>query len=118
MFFYQISGIAHNRGGENWIALSIVEGRERHAPGALARNAPIGPAFDSRFDSTLPPVRDPFDTVDFLQGRLAEGTVIGPIRLIGFGLLMIDLNEPLVHGAEDHRSFAAPPVRIPWMIIF
>src|SRR5207247_6035294 len=76
MFFNQIGGFAHNGGGENWIALSIVEGGERHAPGALARNAPIGPAFDRRFDSTRPPVRHPSDTADFLQGRLAGGTTI------------------------------------------
>src|SRR5438132_5827244 len=98
MFFNQIGGFAHNRRGENWVALRIVKGRERHAPGALARNAPIGPAFDRRFDSTLPPVRDPFDTVDFLQRSLAEGTVIGRIPLIWMSLPMCDLHGALVHG--------------------
>ena len=45
----------------NGISLRIIESWNRHAPGTLARNAPIGPAPYRRLDSILAPIRNPFD---------------------------------------------------------
>src|SRR5688572_16416164 len=40
-------------------ALVAVENRNRHAPGALPRDAPVGPAFQHAADALAPPGRDP-----------------------------------------------------------
>ena len=37
--------------------LRVHEQRDRHAPGALARDAPVGPAFDHAGDALLAPGR-------------------------------------------------------------
>src|SRR5262249_31835399 len=75
------------------------------SPGALARYAPVGAAFHCGFDSTLAPIGNPGDVVDLVEGSLAK-------------IRVVDLDEPLIHGSEDHGRFTAPAMRITVMIAF
>ena len=75
------------------------EQRERHAPGALARDAPVGAAGDHAVDALLTPGRRPLDLADLGQRGLAQA-----------GLFHAD--EPLRRGAKDHRRLVPPAVRI------
>src|SRR5439155_14383024 len=87
------------------MALRIVKERDGHAPRALARNAPVGPRLDRGFDAVLAPVGNPVDVIDGVECLLAE-------------ILMINLDEPLIHRAEDDRRLAAPTVWIAVSVIF
>ena len=69
----QRGGVAHDLGVEDRVALRVVERRDRHAPGALARDAPVGPAFDGGLDAALAPVGHPVHAVDLVERPLAEG---------------------------------------------
>jgi hypothetical protein len=79
--------------------LAMREQRQRHAPAALARDAPVGTAGDHAGDALLAPVGHPVHLADLAQRGLAQA-----------GLLHAD--EPLRRGAEDHRRLVAPAVRI------
>ena len=70
------------------------------------------------------------DAVDLGEGALAEGLVRGrrreeADRLVWFGSApprylggyVVDLDEPLVHRAEDHGRLAAPAVRVAVVVI-
>src|ERR1700723_3312753 len=80
-----------------------------HAPDALARDAPVGPGGDHVRDALFSPGRVPFDAVfDFVEGALAKGG-----RLAGGSRhRRIDIDEPLLGGAEDDRVVAAPAMRV------
>ena len=80
-------------------ALRAVHRRDRHAPDALARDAPVGPVRDHALDARLPPRRDPARLADRLERALAQ-------------VLRVHRDEPLRRGEEDHRVVAAPAVRI------
>src|SRR5437763_10374322 len=87
------------------MSLRVVEEWDRHAPCALARNAPVGPCLDRGFNAVLAPVGNPVDVIDGVERLLPE-------------ILMINLDEPLVHRAEDDRCLAAPTVWIAVSVIF
>ena len=55
----QGGGVAHDLRVEDRVALRVVERRDRHAPGALARDAPVGPALDGGLDAGSCPSRAP-----------------------------------------------------------
>ena len=84
---------------ERLAALLAVEDRDGHAPGALARQAPVGPVLDHVVDALAPPSRDPANPVDLVEGAAAQPVVV-------------EREEPLVGGPEDHRPVAAPAVRV------
>jgi len=48
------------------VSLCVKSGK-RHSPRALARDAPVGPAFDHAVDALLAPARRPLDLADFLE---------------------------------------------------
>src|SRR5207302_3976904 len=100
----QAGGVTDDFRIEEGLALRIVKGGNGHAPGALARDAPVGPAFDRRFDAALAPLGDPLDLLDGGQCGLTK-------------VLMVDCDEPLAHRAKDYRRFAPPAERITVMII-
>ena len=60
------AGVAQRLAG-----LAIGEDRDRHAPGALPRDAPIRPALDHRLDAVAALRRDPARLVDRRQRLLA-----------------------------------------------
>src|SRR5215207_618476 len=88
--------------------MRVIKRGDGHAPGSLARDAPIRARGHSRFNAVLAPIWNPRHGVDCLLRRLAK-------RL--FTEIVVDADEPLVHGAEDDRRFAAPAMWIFVMII-
>ena len=81
-------------------ARRAVEGHDRHAPDALARDDPFGAVRDHVEDALLAPVRDPVDLVpDGVERALAQA-------------VLVQRDEPLLGGAEERRVLAAPAMRI------
>src|SRR5206468_3272765 len=106
-----------------------------HAPGPLARDAPVRTRFDRGFNAVLAPVGNPVDVIDGVECLLAksfscssrrEEAPIGSRAFIranrsrsepGYvgacGVTsMINLDKPLIHRAENDRRLAAPTMRI------
>src|SRR5256885_7803573 len=79
--------------------LFVHEQRNRHPPGALARDTPVGAALDHAADTLLAPCGGPLHAFDVTQGVRAQA-----------GALHAD--EPLRWGAEDDRGLSAPAMRI------
>ena len=98
VIFNERGGVTHDAGIEDRFGAGIKR-RDRHAPGALAADAPIGPAFHRAFDSVLAPAGHPVHFVDGGERLLTE-------------ILVIDLDEPLIHRPENHRRLTAPTVRV------
>ena len=73
--------------------------RNRHAPRALAREAPVGPGFGHVADTVARPRGNPLHGVDFLDYAPAQS-------------VMIDAHEPLLGGKKNQRILAAPAMRI------
>ena len=92
------------RGEHRSAAGGAVHRRDRHAPGALARDAPVGAVGDHPLDPRPAPAGDPARVGDGLQGPGAQ-----VLRLHG--------DEPLGGGQEDHRLVAAPAVRVLVVIV-
>ncbi len=103
MFADTGGGEAHHAGVEDGLAVGGIKRRDGHAPRALAGDAPVGAGGHGALDPVDTPLGHPLDPVDLGQGPGAEG---------GSGNIMIDADEPLVHGAEDHRGLAAPAMRV------
>ncbi len=83
-----------------------VEDRNRHAPEPLAGNARIRAFGEHGTHALLAPPGRPVHTEDFANGTLPE-------RRRGSALVRrVELDEPLLGGAEDHRFVAAPAVRV------
>ena len=86
--------------GHGVAALGALEHGNRHAPAALARDAPVGTVGHHGTDAVLGPSGNPLHfRVDGAQGVLAQG-------------VLVHGDEPLVRGAEDDRLVAAPAVRV------
>ena len=92
-----VGGLADDARIEDGLAGRIVEGWDRHAPGALARDAPVGPGLHGALDAVLAPVGDPVHRINGRQCLLSEGQ--GSWRATG----VVDADEPLVDGPEDDR---------------
>ncbi len=80
-------------------ALAVHEQSDRHAPGALARNAPVGAILQHALDARPPPGRHELHVAD---------------RLARSGQQQVGLHgdEPLGRCAKDHRRLVAPAVRV------
>ena len=95
------------------VAVLAHEHRDRHAPGALARDHPVGPALDHAGDAVLALRRDPFGFRD--RGRARDGAGYRPSSRCRAGLpgmSLVHRDEPLRRVAEDHRLLRAPRMRI------
>ena len=86
------------------------EHRDRHAPGALARDHPVGLAVDHAVDAVLARRRHPLRDRDRVQ-RAGAQRVAG-FRLAIVGDVLVHRDEPLRRVAEDHRLLRAPGMRI------
>ena len=89
------------------VAALANEDRERHAPGALAREHPVGLARHHALDAVLAGRRNPADLRDRLERDLAQrhaGARIGEGPVHG--------EKPLRRVAEDDRLLRTPAVRI------
>ena len=90
-------------------ALRAVDGGNRHAPDALARDAPVGAVRDHVVHAVVAPRRDPLDlVVDRVERRLAQRR----LPAVDAPASPIEVDEPLRRREEDHRVVAAPAVRI------
>ena len=79
------------RGGQHRLAaLDAVDRRDRHAPGPLPRDAPVGPVGEHERQPLLAPCRDPLHLLDRLDRLLAQARGV-------------HRDEPLRGGEEDHR---------------
>ena len=59
-FLEEVGDVVHDSAvGQDFAAVLAVEGRDGHAPGALAGDAPVGPVLDHAVDPVLAPVGDP-----------------------------------------------------------
>ena len=92
------------------VALLAHEHRNGHAPGALARDHPVGATLDHAVDAVLARGRHPLRHRDRVQGADAKGVA-------GFGLALvrdrlIHRDEPLRRVAKDHRLLGAPGMRV------
>ncbi len=99
MFFEQIGGGAHHAGIQERLPLGIVKRGDWHAPGTLARDTPIRARFHGAFDAVAAPFGHPAHLRDGRQRLVPK-------------VLVIHLDEPLVHGAENHGCLAAPTMRV------
>jgi hypothetical protein len=79
-------------------SLAVKDG-DGHAPGPLARDAPVRPVQDHVVDPVAAPVRDPAHAVNGGQGLSAK---VGGLHG----------DEPLPGGAEDDGLLAAPAVGV------
>ena len=75
--------------------------RDRHAPGALAAEHPVGPPLDHRAHPVLRFLRHPARVVDRLERGLAQA-----------GRAAVHRDEPLRGAAVDDLGLGAPAVRI------
>ena len=84
------------------LAALAVEGQDRHAPHALARDGPVGAVRDHVVDALLAPARDPLHVAcgSPSSARCAAAPCL------------VERDEPLLGGAEERRVLAAPAVRI------
>ena len=95
----QAGRIAHNLAIEDGLARGGIKRGYRHAPSALPRDAPVRPRLHGTLDAVDAPFRNPFHPVDLSERLRPE-------------LIVVDLDEPLVHRAENDRGFAAPAMRV------
>ncbi len=84
---------------QHLVAAGAVKRDDRHAPVALAGDAPVRPLLHHVADALFAPGRDPAHLADRFQRLFAE-------------TVLIERDEPLRRGAEDDRVVAAPAVRI------
>src|SRR5690242_1704913 len=116
MLLQQGSGVADDLRIENRTAFGVVERRNGHAPRPLTRDAPIRSRLDSAVYAALTPIRNPLYFADDIKcfcskGDMGNRTLIVHLIITRLSYRFFfepDLNEPLVHRAEDGRRLAAP----------
>ena len=84
MFLDEGGGVADDLGVEDGFAFRVVERRDRHAPGALAADAPVGPGLHRAFDAVDAPVWNPLHAVNLGKGFLTKCRSRGDETLTGF----------------------------------
>ena len=104
VLFEEVGGVTDDLGVEDRVALRVIKRRDRHAPGTLARDAPVRTRLDGALDAVHAPVGDPLHAPDLGERPVAE-------------FLVINLHEPLVHRAEDGGGLASPAIRVGVVII-
>src|SRR2546422_9652132 len=112
MLLDQIGGVANDLSIENRSTAPVIKSWNGYTPGALARNAPVGSGLDGGFDPVPAPIGNPIDAFNGIESNLTEcprasESAFAFLReLSGVRQWMIDFDEPLVHGAENHGRFA------------
>ena len=96
-FFHEVGHAADEVAVKDGLSVRSVKNGQRHAPAALATNAPVGPGLDRAGDAFESPVGDPLRRVDGFERVSAEG---------------LDTDEELLDRAKDDRRFRAPAVRV------
>ncbi len=92
------------------VVAAFHEAGQRHAPGALARQHPVGPRLDHRVQPVAPVLRRPgHQLVDRGQRAFADRRAVG-VEAVAERL--VDGDEPLRRVAVDHRRLRAPGMRV------
>ena len=86
---HHLGDLGNDGGVKDQFPFRGVKDRERHTPGALAGDAPVGTGLDRSTDAVSTPMRDPVGGIDFLERCLTQG---------------IDADEELLHGTEKNRG--------------
>ena len=93
--------------------LLVLEHGDGHAPGALARDHPVGLGLHHAAQPVLPGRRHELGLLDGLQRDLAQRLVAAAHGLRrSCSQRLVHGDEPLRRVAEDHRLLGAPGVRI------
>ena len=100
----ELVGLILGKRGSVRLALGVDEQRDRHAPIALARDQPVGPALDHRGEAVAASGREEFGIGDGLHRQFAQ-------RLAGVDRF-VHCDKPLRRGAADDGGFRAPGVGI------
>src|SRR5476651_35004 len=90
-----------------WVQLAaflVQEERDRHAPVALAGDAPVRAVGNHRVQARLAPGRDELGVFDRFDRALAQG--------FAAGRLFVHADKPLRGGAVDQRGLVAPAVHV------
>ena len=131
----RLATCSSNSGGARMqlAGLPVHEERHRHAPVALARDAPVGPVPDHRLEARLAPCREESGLFDCPARQIAQRYPPSLLRLSRvrafclhqlFGILgpgdrdVIHADEPLRRGTEDDRRLVPPAVRIAVLQLF
>src|SRR5690606_9145448 len=85
-------------------AFLVQEERDRYAPVALARDAPVRAASDHAMQAGLAPGRYELGVFDGVQGAGAQGTAVSHH--------LVHADEPLCSSAVDQRRLVAPAVHV------
>ncbi len=91
----EVGECAHDLFAQERLLALAIENGQGNAPGALARDAPVGPGFDRAADAVAAVLGNPLHAVDGRERVGAEG---------------VDLDEPLLHRAENDGRLRAPAV--------
>ena len=94
---HQVSYLVHDVGTQHGLVVLIEEDGQRHAPGALARDAPVRAGFHGAVDAVAAPGGHPFCFVNLLQSHAAQ---------------LFHADEELLDGAEDDGGLGTPAVRV------
>ena len=90
---------------EDAVGAALDEDRDRRAPGALARDHPVGLRLDHAGDPVLPLRRHPLHRLDRGKRAMAQRIPLAGDRLVHG-------DEPLRRVAEDQRRLRAPGMRV------
>ena len=116
---YQASAPSRSKNGSTWrsaaksfklLAAGVaIENDQRHAPEALARNAPVGALGDHFVHAVFAPLPESISRCRFPRARAHAAVALSAPEL---SLIRVHVDEPLLGGAENHRIVAAPAMRI------
>ena len=84
--------------GVQLAAFSVNKQGNRHTPGTLARDTPVGAVLEHGLHARLPPLGEPLYFFDFGLGGIEQA-------------VLRHADKPLGRGAENQRRFGAPAVR-------
>jgi hypothetical protein len=96
------------RVGMQLAAVLVQEEGQRHAPAALAADAPVGPVRDHVVQARPAVLGVEAGLLDRLERELAQR--LGRLVLCENAVALVHADEPLRGGAVDHRRLVAPAV--------
>ncbi len=102
----------HARVDKDLMRPLLDEDGDRHAPGALARDDPVGPILDHAGDAVLARRRRPLRASDFFkrdgaQGGLVSANLTGSVRSASYGLFYPRPSGPFPSSDEASSPYAA-----------
>src|SRR4029077_10137440 len=87
-----------------------IKNNDRHAPEALAGDAPVRTLLNHFVHAVFAPGGNPFDAMDFFERFLAQ-------RFLFSMRGLVHSDEPLLGGPENHGIVTAPAVRIAVLVL-